>query len=432
MSHAIGFLSPARALGAEISPVFEEAPSFSFGGGALLGDELQRRREEIARATRLAEVQRSELLKLERRRRARKAARAPVSRGFGSAERLQTRGGPLELPESPGPAQYVVPRHHDTAPEWSASSRTPWGKRTEPRRGGASHLPTAAGDVGPGEYTAQHAFSGTQRPCAKFGLPRREPTRGPHPDPTAYTPHATSIGTAQAFSMGTGEQSASRPVPPGPGPAQYFGERRVAPRPPHADFGSSTLVQHPHPADEVDPLGPPPGPGQYEVATSWGEASPGGAIGRRLETVEGTFHALSPAPDAYSPKPLRGSCGMPMSRVKREVADPSPAPDPNSPQGPGDYSPSFEAASAVASPPRPLIGGKNRLGAEQTNKRSRKELLHEEMVEAMKAKGYLKPKPRPFVPAGPQWSLGRYRVPTWLKIPGEMREEMLTSVSSFG
>jgi len=54
-------------------------------GGALLGDELQRRREEIARATRLAEVQRSELLKMERRRRrrTREAARATASRGFG-------------------------------------------------------------------------------------------------------------------------------------------------------------------------------------------------------------------------------------------------------------------------------------------------------------------------------------------------------------
>jgi hypothetical protein len=237
--------------------------------------------------------------------------------------------------------------------------------------------------------------------------------------------------------MGTSEQSASRLVPPGPGPAQYYGERRLAPKPPQADFASTTLVQHPHPADQVDPHDPPPGPGHYEVATCLGGTSPGGALalGRRLELVEGTFHALSPAPDAYSPKPLKGPCVLPMPRVKWEAADPNPVPDPNSPTGPGDYSPSFEVTSASAPQPRPLAGRSaksQRTGAEQTDKRSRKELLHEETVEAMKAKGYLKPKPHPFVPEGPQWTLGRYRVPTFLKVPGEPREEMLGSVSSFG
>jgi len=126
---------------------------------------------------------------------------------------------------------------------------------------------------------------------------------------------------------------------------------------------------------------------------------------------------------------------MSMPRVKREAADPIPAPNRNSPQGPGDYSPRFEAASASAPQPRPLAGrsAKNqRSGGGQSNKRSRKELLHEETVEAMKAKGYLQPKPPLFVPEGPQWSLGRYRAPTFLKVPGEPREEMLGSVSSFG
>lgn len=442
----VALLPAPTSIGAEVSPIFEAAPSWTFGGGELQWEDLKRTKAEIARAARRAEVQRGELAKMEKRRTQREVARAPIARGFGTMERLTIKGGPLEQPGAgaPGPGRYDLQRECDLTPEWSPSSLTPWGKRTEQR--GAGLAPRPAGNVGPGEYTAERAFCGLDQPTAKFGHPRRELLRGPEPDPTTYE-KPTYVGTGQASSVGTGQRTtfSKRNLPPGPGPAEYYGERSLARRPEQTDFRNGGKLQHPHISDEVvckqypDFVGHvdrhvPPGPGMYPMPKEYDHRL--GFIGTDGRRPEPGIEPDFPGPGHYSLAAER-CVVLPLSQEKWEPADPEPKPDRHKPAGPCDYAfhESRDATLPTAPQPRPLAGrtGTARTMGASGPVQNLAEKKYEELVDSMRAKGYLKPKPQPWVPQGPKWSVGKRR-PTLFLRNGTLpqHEEMISTISSFG
>jgi len=145
--------SPAKTMGEGTSTRFHQMPMYSFGGGKSRMDFSD---QKLAPSTMGGGL---DSLK------DRRSKRKKMSRGFGSAARLQVKGGPLELPISPGPAAYELTREGDKVPDWASKSRLPWGVRT----GGRTTLQVpVASDVGPGEYTANHPFQAAG-PAPKIG-----------------------------------------------------------------------------------------------------------------------------------------------------------------------------------------------------------------------------------------------------------------------
>merc|ERR1719215_860186 len=108
----------------------------------------------------------------------------------------------MDLPVSPGPAAYEVPRVADPVPEWGSSSLMTWGLRTEDR----PDMKNASwSDVGPGDHIADHPFKAS-RPSCIFGHPLRKPTRDNYPDPGAYDLQG-SIGDGPSYSVGPGQRT---------------------------------------------------------------------------------------------------------------------------------------------------------------------------------------------------------------------------------
>jgi len=233
--------------------------------------------------------------------------------------RLRHRGGALDLPVSPGPAAYEVPRDSDPVPEWVPSSLIPWGHRTGQRADMV--LPTAT-DVGPGDHIADHPFKAS-RPSATFGLHLRPAPRDHFPDPTAYDLPPTFNGPA--FSVGPGQRS-SHPILDFPGPGRYDPEiDSVHPHSFHATFGT---VERRHVADEVDP-DEPPGPGSHNVRKDpkpTDKPSVGLPKDPKLKKTPGMGPVGFPGPGHYplpTEKGTSAGVSFPLARSVEKIPGPS-------------------------------------------------------------------------------------------------------------
>lgn len=188
-------------------------------------------------------------------------SRTKMCRGFGTEVRLRHRGGFQDLPISPGPAAYEVPRECDAMPQWGSQSLLPLGKRTGERSQLALKLST---DAGPGGYIEDHPFQAAA-PSALFGLRLNVPvaSNANFPDPCAYD-IPTKMGVAPAYSMGQRGAPLER-TPDGPGPVYDPRMESVFPHTAGAVFGT---VERRHECDEVDP-DEPPGPGSYQLSRQY-------------------------------------------------------------------------------------------------------------------------------------------------------------------
>jgi len=275
----------AETMGSSAAVSFMHAPRYSFGGG--------KSRQEKPKAT--SETRRRAQAAPPAKQQHHKKAKVQLCRGFGSEVRLRYRGGAMELPISPGPAAYDMPRECDAIAEWMPSSLLPWGKRTAQRP--QIRNPTAT-DAGPGEYIADHGFH-FSRPGALIGqqLPDLHPP-SIQPPPTAYD-LPTSIGQGVSCVMGSGTRSGLRPNSvPGPGTYDPKPEDGSYPHAAHTVFGDE---RRPLMGDDVDP-DEPPGPGVYKVRE---DPLQNGVLTRawptdaKLKRIAGMGPLGVPAPDAY-------------------------------------------------------------------------------------------------------------------------------------
>jgi hypothetical protein len=243
---------------------------------------------------------------------------APLSRGFGSQVRLQVKGGPMELPISPGPGAYEVPRSGDPDPIWASSGRNgrscSWSNAKSERS--KLMMPTAS-DVGPGEYVLDHPdlpFKAAS-PAPIFGHRLREISKPEYlgTDPARYD-HKSSVGDAVIVDLATGEKNTkfvARDAPKfsmgtgkrgekfghsGPGPDQYNpldynGMRLTGPS---ITFSKS---ERQHVSDLIDP-DEPPGPGAHEVRVpklTNRHTSTAGTLGKEIKMKDARVAGPGPA-----------------------------------------------------------------------------------------------------------------------------------------
>lgn len=320
--------APAVILGEGTNPAFHRAPHFSFGGGASRTVE-KRKEDEGGRTHAQTAAARQRTLELIAERKEKR--KTVLARNFGSAPRLAVKGGALEMPFSPGPAAYELPRDGDPDAEWVQASKVPWGKRTGPR---GTINDRSATDAGPGEHSAAHPFTGASKPSPIFG--HRPHTKAPAvvPGPGAY-PGVVLTRGGKPCTIGRGHRGsiADELVGRSPGPARYEVEDgRIQRQTFHATFGN---VERRHFTEDVDP-DEPPGPGAHKVRRDF--ASDATNVGlpksEKMKTVPGMLPPWSPLPGAHSPKlPTKGrdsgkTMGMPL---------PLPAPQPQKTPGPTDY-----------------------------------------------------------------------------------------------
>lgn len=284
---------PAVSLGAGTSPTFNHAPHYSFGSGPSRVKCYDKVKEHLAHIPLNTGSQKHKggkhtlpitMMDLKEATQPRRKS-MPLSRGFGSQVRMKVKGGPMELPISPGPAAYAVPRSGDPEPVWATSSMNgrscSWSKLSSER---SKMINPTASDVGPGEYVLDHPdipFKSAS-PAPIFGHPLREISKPVYlgQDPARYEQKG-SVGEstvvdlvdgqrktkqvardAPKFSVGTGKRG-EQFGPSGPGPAHYNPEDYNGMRldGPSIAFTKSLRV---HQSDLVDP-DEPPGPGAHHV-----------------------------------------------------------------------------------------------------------------------------------------------------------------------
>lgn len=402
---------PASVMGEKMHLAYQDTPKWSFAGGRsrdgkekrtlVLADmtgagivvvpegEKQGEDEPAATGGRTAEVtkpQDSKPLK----------AKKKLCRGFGSETRLPMKGGMYQIPFSPGPAAYDVPRDGDLKPIWSADTLMPWGKRSEQRPDCSLKLPT---DAGPGEHTAHHPFWGpfpTKAPI--FGHPLREVTRDNYTDLRYDLPSYVTDGPKISIGKGarpdfTGGAERKFRVSPD---AYDPDHSSVHPHSSCAVFGSSSRA---HESEGVDP-DEPPGPGAHNVRKEYSASdkpSAGLSQGER-KTVNvnagcGTMHG----PKYDLPSTL-GGVSVSMAKPITRASDNFP--------GPADYSPSDKlCVETMPSWRSPQYTSERRMEGEKVGRA---------LEESRGSK--LKPVYPHFVPKGPKYSLGARRQ----KIPGQV------------
>lgn len=318
-------------------------------------------------------------------------AKKKLCRGFGSQTRLPMKGSMYQMPYSPGPAAYDVPRDCDLKPLWSAETLVPWGKRTEQRPECSFRTST---DAGPGEHTAHHPFYGPfPTKAAVFGHPLREPAAENHVDTQYDLPSFITDGPQIKFGTGsrpdfTGGEIAGRVSPD----AYHPDYKSIHPAVRGAGFGTSLRA---HESEAVDP-DEPPGPGAHEVRRGYAaEDKPGTGLGRAERKTTGDTRGCGA--DAFynvQSGPCGQGCSMGLPRGRREDNIP----------GPGTYDPSdhlcYDTPPAWVSPAYTAV------------RRMEGEKVGRALEESRGSK--LKPVYPHFVPGGPKFSLGRRRQ----KIPG--------------
>jgi len=320
-------------------------------------------------------------------------------RGFGSEVRLRSRGGPFELPETPGPAAYEVPRHHDLLPQWVPSTIMPWGRRTS----GRPELKFAtASDVGPGEYTAHHGMHMPYMQCTPaplFGQPLKGLAKDSlhFPGPGAYA-LPSSVRTKSGFSMGKGKRPAMTRDTGCPGPGTYAPDFSSAVADSFcASFG---VAERSSPGEGVDP-DEPPGPGSHQVRQEMAHSCPNAGMPREQKLKK----SPGMGPGAAVPGP--GIYPIPSTLDKKAsgLGKPLKRPTDNNP-GPGEYDPSFththESSQEWKSLQRTGPRGEASSARDQVDKQI------ERVTAMLKADGNApkkKPEVNRFSPGGPKYSM---------------------------
>jgi len=322
---------PAETLGHGTSATIAHAPRYSFGGGK------SRMPPEVAIASLSPTPAGGKTMKpdawLQPRR------RKQLCRGFGMEVRLRYRGGAMELPISPGPAAYEVPREADPTPVWARASLSPWGRRTAQR---PEMVNATATDAGPGEHTAHHPMVAAA-PSPVIGLKIGDVTRDNFPDPAAYD-LPTSIGAGPAFGIDPGPRSKWQ-AGDGPGPGAYDPSvHGVDPNPYRAVFGTSARR---HESEEVDP-DEPPGPGAHRVRRD-PKASDKPSVG--MPRADSRKHVVGMGPQGI---PGPGTYQVRLGLGKHMGVHFPLTRGPNKNPGPGEYDPSDHLQRATAPTPNPL------------------------------------------------------------------------------
>lgn len=329
---------PAQTIAEGTAPCFMHSPKYSFGGGnsrapdteAALQPTVKLRSESGGASAALAN---------------RRSKRKVMSRGFGSAMRLQLKGGPMELPISPGPAVYDLAREGDKVPEWSSKSRLPWGHRTSGRS--ALINPTAS-DAGPGEYTADHPFQASAPPPKILHVFKGIPdSRRDYPPAGTYEVRK-DIGTDRKFqySFGTGSRPNMFKETCSPGHVYDPTLRGIDPDPRSASWGTA---ERRHISDTVDP-DEPPGPGAHTIRREY-KATDKPSAG--LPRDEKQFRKMGGMGPLGFPGP--GDYAIPSDRLGKPVALHLPLEQhrDNYPAG-TDYDPRLVLTSPAPEEPRPM------------------------------------------------------------------------------
>jgi hypothetical protein len=354
---------PALTLGAGTSSAYQRAPHYSMGGGPSRVADFQKDKEHLADIPVSTSPQRRKagnapsaitLMDL-------KEATKPKKKNqgsrctFGSQARLQVKGGPMELPISPGPGTYEVPRRCDPEPVWAPASRNgrccSWSKLSSDRPEMKNPI---VGDAAPGDYVLDHPdmpFKAAA-PAPIFGHPHKELSKaewqcGRGSDPGNYDPHSSmredetkplfrdtpsfSVGLSRRMdTTGTGFDK--------PGPGQYNPRDRLSYRiEPSVGFAKSCRL---HEVDLVDP-DEPPGPGAHQVRKDWKAKGQLFSKGMKMKHVAG-LGPVGPGPGAAFP-------GVPSTLKKggRSIGINLPRPVNDNP-GVGTYSPSDQLTTASA------------------------------------------------------------------------------------
>eukprot|EP00440_Ansanella_granifera_P013809 gb/GFBE01015006.1/.p1 GENE.gb/GFBE01015006.1/~~gb/GFBE01015006.1/.p1 ORF type:complete len:574 (+),score=76.34 gb/GFBE01015006.1/:1-1722(+) len=327
---------PAQTIGEGTAACFLHSPKYSFGGGKSRVADLEEGAPKMVKAYSAT----GDLSSLKNRR----SKRKNMSRGFGCAARLQVKGGPFEMPISPGPAAYELAREGDKVPDWASSSRLPWGVRT----GGRSSLKVpVASDVGPGEYTAEHPFKAAG-PSPKIGQTFKgaPDSRKDYPAAGTYDIKST-VGSAVSYSVGPGQRAPLFRATCSPGPVYDPSLKGVSPDVHGASWGTSERV---HFSDVLDP-DEPPGPGAHNVRREY-RASDKPSTGlprdeKQFRKMGGMGPLGVPAPDHYGP--------LPGKRLGKQIPIGLPL-EPHQELTPAgtDYDPKFVLTKPASKEPKPL------------------------------------------------------------------------------
>jgi len=265
---------PVQTLGSGTSATLQQhSPHYSFAGGpSRVPNPLQK--EHLAHllstsSTKKGKVSRAALTLMDLKDAIKpNKKQASLSRGFGSQARpCCSKGGPQDMPNSPGPSAYELMRLGDLEPVWmrSKGNQCIWKSRTSGRgfMGNRTGNPTTLGPGGNplSEDTFEFKASG---PTSIFGHPLKELSKPEWQgsDPSRYN-LASSLcrDRSPIHSVGTGKRPGAPPVR-SPGPAQYSIKDDVRYRCyPVSSFGKSTRI---HECEMVDP-DEPPGPGAHTV-----------------------------------------------------------------------------------------------------------------------------------------------------------------------
>jgi len=397
----------APTIGQDTALIYNHAGKFSFGGGKSRmsdldnKDTLKRGHDQEWETKRKAIIKAREEETQQAKARLEKRQKAKLSRGFGSAVRLRIRGGPMELPPSPGPAAYELHRECDQIPEWLNTSINPWGRRTENRP--EMRNPTAT-DAGPGEYIADHPFHAS-RPSPVFGHPFRPMMKESFTGPGQY-PLATSVGTGEKYSVGTGNRPPLSRETVGPGPAGYNPPMdAVTPYIQTAFFG---YAERPKPGDGVDP-DEPPGPGAHTLKDTLAtRPNPGLPKEEKLKKVAGMGPVGFPSPGDYKPvlpKAVSITCHLPIKRPIEDIPGPGEY-DPN------DLYPRYQTDAPGHASLRYTNPRKGPFDTSSASDASSAALMQRAAAAAAESQGPVEKKPKEkeaiaFEPTGPKWSLRR-------------------------
>eukprot|EP00929_Paragymnodinium_shiwhaense_P000357 TRINITY_DN100602_c0_g1_i1.p1 TRINITY_DN100602_c0_g1~~TRINITY_DN100602_c0_g1_i1.p1 ORF type:complete len:559 (-),score=109.57 TRINITY_DN100602_c0_g1_i1:85-1761(-) len=392
---------PAPTIGEATAVIIPHAPKWSFGGGKSRMDFDKKPALKMKKS-----ASDSQAVKELKKFRAQVKATTP-SRGFGSEIRCRVKGGPMELPWTPGPAAYETERSFDMKPQWSPSTLVPWGTRTGSRP--VLRFPTAT-DAGPGEYTAHHPMAQTS-PAPIFAHPLRERMVATLPGPGQY-PIPTRVGDAPKWKMGSGKRQEMVKDNGNPGPGTYRPDlTSIDPDSFCAFFGES---KRGHECDDIDP-DEPPGPGSHDVVPAWSPATtrtPGFPKEEKLKKTPGLGPQGLPGPGLYKLSPsIDTSEGKGMSigvlrPVKQEVT-----------LGPGQYSPEYKQVNQSGPEWKSLGRTAPRRAPWETVGNSQEDKQMDKVNKMLRESGTEPKLPGEsllkFKPQGPKWSIQR-RTP----IPG--------------
>eukprot|EP00930_Biecheleria_cincta_P039392 TRINITY_DN27090_c0_g1_i1.p1 TRINITY_DN27090_c0_g1~~TRINITY_DN27090_c0_g1_i1.p1 ORF type:complete len:583 (-),score=71.20 TRINITY_DN27090_c0_g1_i1:113-1861(-) len=411
---------PAQTIAEGTAPCFPHSPKFSFGGGnsrapdsePAIQPTVKPRNESNGATAALAN---------------RRSKRKVMCRGFGSAPRCQVKGGPMELPISPGPAVYDLTRECDKVPEWSSKSRIPWGHRTGSR---STLINPTASDAGPGEYTADHPFQSSAPPPKILHVFKGIPdSRRDYPAAGTYEVRK-DIGADKKFqySFGTGSRPNMFKGTCSPGHVYDPTLKGVDPEPRSASWGTA---ERRHISDTVDP-DEPPGPGAHTIRREY-KATDKPSAG--LPRDEKQFRKMGGMGPLGFPGP--GDYAIPSDRLGKPVGLHLPLKEyrENYPAG-TDYDPSFALTNPTPLEPRPMHRTAPRKSpfdvAESGSSGAAEALLKRALAQvggdAVKPDKDAMPK---FASSTPKWSFSPKRPPK-NNVERDHGKTMYGSPSSFG